>query len=58
MGCGLQQLSPVFTSLMPTGESINPMTKSNWENVGVEPDVIVPAEISLTETSTSAALAS
>jgi C-terminal processing protease CtpA/Prc len=59
MGRGLQRLSPLlFTALVPTGQSINPMTKSNWEKVGVEPDVKVPAEKSLTEASASAALAS
>ena len=49
MGRGLQRLSPLFTAFIPTGESINPITKTNWENVGVEPDVKVPAEKALLE---------
>jgi len=34
VGRGLQRLSPLFTSFIPTGQSLNPITKSNWENVG------------------------
>ena len=49
MGRGLQRLSPLFTAFIPTGQSLNPITKSNWENVGVEPDVRVPAANALTE---------
>jgi len=42
MGRGLQRLSPLFTAFIPTGQSLNPITKTNWENVGVEPDIKVP----------------
>jgi len=28
---------------MPEGRAINPVTKTNWEGVGIEPDVKVPA---------------
>lgn len=49
MGRGLRRLSRLFTACIPTGESINPITKTNWENVGVEPDVKVPAEKALLE---------
>jgi len=49
MGGGLQRLSPLFTAFIPTGESINPITKANWENVGVEPDVKVSVEKALVE---------
>ena len=27
----------------PTGRAINPITKTNWEHVGVQPDIAVPA---------------
>ena len=30
-------------AFIPTGRSINPITKTNWEHVGVKPDVAVPA---------------
>lgn len=49
MGRGLQRLSPLFTAFIPTGESLNPVTKTNWENVGVRPDIKVPAEKALAE---------
>src|SRR6185312_13003427 len=49
MGRGLQRLSPLFTAFIPVGESINPITKTNWEGVGVQPDVSVPAGNALQE---------
>ena len=32
-----------FAAFIPNGRSINPITKTNWEHVGVKPDVVVPA---------------
>ena len=32
-----------LVAFIPTGRSINPVTKTNWEHVGVKPDVAVPA---------------
>jgi len=49
MGRGLQRLSPLFTAFIPVGESLNPVTKTNWENVGVQPDVKTPADKALFE---------
>lgn len=37
-----------FTIGVPFARAINPVTKTNWEGVGVEPDVKVPAEDALT----------
>jgi hypothetical protein len=28
---------------IPTGRAINPITQTNWEHVGVKPDLAVPA---------------
>jgi hypothetical protein len=28
---------------LPTGRAINPITKTNWEGTGVNPDIQVPA---------------
>ena len=32
---------------VPTGRSISPITKTDWEGTGVEPDVKVPADQAL-----------
>jgi hypothetical protein len=32
-----------FAAFIPNGRAINPITKTNWEHVGVKPDVSVPA---------------
>jgi retinol-binding protein 3 len=37
-----------FTIGVPFARAINPITKTNWEGVGVEPDVKVPADDALT----------
>lgn len=38
------RLLPHFAVFLPLGRSISPITKSNWEGVGVTPDVSVRAE--------------
>jgi C-terminal processing protease CtpA/Prc len=40
---GVNRLHAHFSAFIPTGRAINPITKSNWEGTGVEPDVKVPA---------------
>ncbi len=42
-------LGPWFTVIMPIGEARHPVTGTNWEGVGVKPDVAVPAERALEE---------
>jgi C-terminal processing protease CtpA/Prc len=32
---------------VPAGRAINPITHTNWEGVGIEPDVKVPAPLAL-----------
>ena len=32
-----------FAAFIPNGRAINPITKTNWEHVGVVPDIAVPA---------------
>lgn len=32
-----------FLAFIPIGRAINPITKTNWEHVGVKPDIAVPA---------------
>jgi hypothetical protein len=36
-----------LTLFVPTGRAINPITKTNWEGVGVKPDVPVAADTAL-----------
>jgi C-terminal processing protease CtpA/Prc len=40
---GLFRLSPNFAAFIATGRAINPITKTNWEGVGVMPDTLVTA---------------
>ena len=42
-GAGLPPLGHGFSVNIPMGYVLNPVTGSNWENVGVKPDVAVPA---------------
>ena len=36
-------LAKGFAAFIPTGRAINPVTHTNWEHVGVKPDIAVPA---------------
>lgn len=40
----VMRLTDHFAMFIPNGRSISPVTKTNWEGVGVTPDVSVPAE--------------
>jgi C-terminal processing protease CtpA/Prc len=44
---GVVRVAAHFGVFVPTGRAINPITKSNWEGTGVEPDVPVPADDAL-----------
>jgi hypothetical protein len=43
------ELDEWFTILVPWGRPINPVTKTNWEGVGVVPDIAVTADSALDE---------
>jgi C-terminal processing protease CtpA/Prc len=44
---GGNRLSEHFGAFIPTGRAVSPITKTNWEGMGVEPDVKVSAEQAL-----------
>lgn len=46
---GSRKLDDSFTIRVPWGRPINPITKTNWEGVGVVPDIAVSAEAALDE---------
>jgi retinol-binding protein 3 len=44
---GMVRLQEHFGAFIPIGRAISPITKTNWEGTGVEPDVKVPKEQAL-----------
>lgn len=44
---GVVRLSEHFAVFIPRGRAISPITKTNWEGTGIEPDVKVPKEQAL-----------
>jgi C-terminal processing protease CtpA/Prc len=44
---GTRPIGDNFVMFVPTGRAINPITKTNWEGVGVKPDIAVPADKAL-----------
>ncbi|MDT7780636.1 MAG: hypothetical protein QOC99_3148 [Acidobacteriota bacterium] len=44
---GGNRLSEHFGAFIPSGRAVSPITKTNWEGTGVEPDVKVPADQAL-----------
>lgn len=44
---GVVRISEHFGVFVPTGRAINPITKTNWEGAGVEPDIKVSKELAL-----------
>jgi hypothetical protein len=44
---GGNRLSEHFGVFIPSGRAVSPITKTNWEGTGVEPDVKVPADQAL-----------
>jgi Peptidase family S41 len=42
-----RRIHPHFAVNLPESKSINPITNGNWQDVGVKPDIAVPAEQAL-----------
>jgi hypothetical protein len=45
--CGPYPVEGGFVLVVPWGRAINPITGTNWEGIGVVPDVLVPADEAL-----------
>jgi hypothetical protein len=46
---GAYRLTEHLAAFIATGRAVNPVTRTNWEGVGVKPDVAVPAHEALRE---------
>ena len=44
---GIVRLSDHFEAFVPDGRAINPLTRTNWEGVGVKPDIPTGADAAL-----------
>jgi C-terminal processing protease CtpA/Prc len=44
---GYVRLTDHFQMFLPTGRAVNPITGTNWEGVGIKPDIEVPAPVAL-----------
>jgi hypothetical protein len=44
---GSRRLAEHFEAFIPSGRAINPISLTNWEGTGVEPDVATPSELAL-----------
>jgi hypothetical protein len=44
---GFRRVSAHFGVWVPSGRAINPITGTNWERVGVRPDLVAPADSAL-----------
>jgi C-terminal processing protease CtpA/Prc len=44
---GMFRLNEHFGVFIPTGRAVSPITKTNWEGTGVEPDIKAPKEQAL-----------
>lgn len=45
--CNVYELNKELSVAIPTGKAINPLTKTNWERVGVSPDIHVAPDDAL-----------
>lgn len=39
---GMHRIGTHFSLFVPSGRSVNPKTETNWEGVGVQPDLLLP----------------
>ena len=44
---GVRRITDHFGIWVPAGRAISPITKTNWEGTGIEPDIKVPAASAL-----------
>ncbi|QHS54857.1 hypothetical protein GWR56_04575 [Mucilaginibacter sp. 14171R-50] len=55
---GIVRLTGHFRMFVPVGKVVNPITKSNWEHVGVQPDTVINARLALQKAQELAMLSS
>ena len=51
---GMQIVNDSFVVWVPTGRAVNPITKTNWEGIGIEPDIAVESDKALDKARTLA----
>lgn len=44
---GSVNITPHFNMFLPVGKAVNPITKTNWEGVGVQPDSLIASRLAL-----------
>jgi len=44
---GFIRVNPHFRMFIPVGRAINPITKTNWEGIGVQPDTVIHRSLAL-----------
>ncbi|RYU89438.1 hypothetical protein EWM62_14025 [Mucilaginibacter terrigena] len=55
---GVLRLTSHFSMFVPVGKVVNPVTKGNWEHVGVQPDTVINAKLALQKAQELAMLSS
>ncbi len=44
---GVMRINDHFSAFIPFGRAVNPVTKTNWEGIGVKPDTLISSKLAL-----------